>query len=64
MDPKDIYRTAKIMIDLHGEDAPVKAALKADRCLGNGDLEGVAVWESVIRAIDELSATKGAQSLH
>lgn len=59
MGPKDIYRTAKIMIDLYGDEASIKSAMKADRCLGNGDLEGVAVWQAVIRAIDELSATSG-----
>ncbi len=59
MDSKDIYRTAKIMMDLYGDEAPIRSAMKADRCLDSGDLEGVAVWKSVIQAIDELSATSG-----
>ncbi len=36
----DIYRSAKLLIDQHGEDAPIFAAQQADRCLGAGDLDG------------------------
>ncbi len=28
----DIYRSAKLLIDQHGEDAPIFAAQQADRC--------------------------------
>ena len=33
MDEKDIYRSAKLLIDKHGEDASVIAALRADELL-------------------------------
>ncbi len=39
----DIYRSAKLLIDQHGEDAPIFAAQQADRCLEAGDLDGKAV---------------------
>ena len=50
----DIYRSAKLLIDQHGEDAPIFAAMQADRCLEGGDLDGKAVWMRVIGAIKEL----------
>ena len=51
----DIYRSAKLLIDQHGEDAPIFAAMQADKCLEGGDLDGKAVWTRVIRAIKELT---------
>ena len=50
----DIYRSAKLLIDQHGEDVPIFAAQQADRRLKAGDLDGKAVWMRVIRAIEEL----------
>ena len=50
----DINRSAKLLIDQHGEDAPIFAAQHADACLEAGDLDGKAVWMRVIRAIKEL----------
>ena len=53
-DEIDIYRSAKLLIDQHGENAPIFAAMQADRCLEGGDLDGKAVWMGVIGAIKEL----------
>ena len=53
-DEIDIYRSAKLLIDQHGEDAPVFAAQQADKYLEGGDLDGKAVWMRVIGAIKEL----------
>ncbi len=50
----DIYRSAKLLVDQHGEDAPIFAPQQADRCLEAGDLDGEAAWMRVIRAIEEL----------
>ncbi len=36
----DIYRSAKLLINQHGEDAPIFAAQQADKCLEAGDLDG------------------------
>ncbi len=47
----DIYRSAKLLVDQHGEDAPIFSAQQADRFLEAGDLDGKAVWMRVIRAI-------------
>ena len=38
----DIYRSAKLLIDQHGEAAAIEAAMKADAMLDEGDLDGAA----------------------
>ena len=38
----DIYRAAKLLVDQHGEDAPIRAAELADEMLEAGDIEGAA----------------------
>ena len=34
----DIWRTAKLLVDQHGQDAPLHAAQRADTLLAAGDL--------------------------
>ena len=60
----DIYRTANLLIQQHGEDAAIQAAMKADEMLEKGDLDGKAVWMQVVRAIEKLQATKPEGALH
>ena len=36
----DIYRSAKLLIDQHGDDAPIFAAMQADKRAEAGDMEG------------------------
>ena len=61
----DIYRSAKLLIDQHGEDAPIFAAMQADKCLEAGGLDGKAVWLGVIRAIKELQQREpGERAVH
>ncbi len=50
----DVYRSAKLLIDQHGDEAPIHAAMRVDELLDAGDLDGVAVWRRIIRAIEEL----------
>ena len=35
----DIYRTANVLIEQHGDEAPIHAAMRADAVLDKGDLE-------------------------
>ena len=53
-DDKDIYRSAKLLIDRHGDDAVIEAAMMADKMLEAGDMEGQATWNRILRAIEEL----------
>ncbi|MCH7936252.1 MAG: hypothetical protein IH994_04060 [Proteobacteria bacterium] len=57
-DDKEIYRSAKLLIDRHGDDAPIHAAMRADQMLEQGDLDGLATWNRILRAIEELRAGK------
>ena len=49
----DIYRAAKLLIDQHGDDAPIRGR-RADELLDNDDTEGALVWRAIVRAIEEL----------
>ncbi len=50
----DTYRTANQLIKQHGAEAPVHAAMRADAMLEKGDLDGLAVWKRIVRAVEEL----------
>ena len=52
----DIYRSARTLINEHGEDAPIRAAMRADELLETGDMDGLAVWKRILGAADELPA--------
>jgi hypothetical protein len=54
VDDPDIFRTAKLMIDQHGEEAALQAAQRADELFEDGDLEGSVVWRRIASAIEEL----------
>ena len=50
----DIYRSAQAVVKQHGQDAPIHAAMRADAMLEKGDLDGVAVWKRILRAVEEM----------
>ncbi len=50
----DIYRSANELIEQHGKDAPIHAAMRADELMETGDMEGRAVWIRIVKAIEEL----------
>ncbi len=50
----DIYRSANVLIEQHGDAADVEAAMRADECLAAGDMEGRVVWKRIVKAIEEL----------
>ena len=50
----DIFRTAKLLIGRHGDEAAIRAAMRADEMLDAGDMEGRAVWLRIVRAVKEL----------
>jgi hypothetical protein len=60
----DIYRSAQVLIRQHGEDAPIHAAMRADAMLEAGDLDGLAVWKRILRAIAELQNTERLPGEH
>lgn len=60
--PIDIWRAAHLMIEMFGEDAARKAALRADALLEQGDAEGFFAWKPITWAIDNLSREKRGPS--
>ena len=48
----------------HGEEASIKAAMRADAYLESGDMDGRAVWLRVIAAIKELEAREPEVAVH
>ena len=42
----------------HGQDATIEAAMRADAMLEAGDLDGLAVWKRILRAVGELQGTE------
>ena len=48
----DIYRSANVLIREHGEGAALEAAKHADAMLAKGDLEGLAAWKRIVRAVE------------
>ncbi|MBT6218519.1 MAG: hypothetical protein HN578_04115 [Rhodospirillales bacterium] len=54
VDEIDIYRTVKMFIEWHGDDAALQASMKTDEMLEAGEVVGQAAWKRIINAIDEL----------
>ncbi len=50
----DIFRSAQALVKQHGQDAPIRAAMRADAILEKGDLDGYAVWKRIVKAVGEL----------
>ncbi len=50
----DIYRSANVLIEQHGDEAPIHAAMRADELMDAGDMEGRAVWLRIVKAVEEL----------
>jgi len=60
----DIWRSANLLVKQHGENAPIKAAMRADALLEAGALDGYAVWKQILKAVEVLQreiATAGDQ---
>jgi hypothetical protein len=47
----DIPTTAIAMVREHGDQAPIFAAMEADRLSEEGDLDGAAYWRLVLAAV-------------
>jgi len=54
IDDPDIFRAAKLMIDQHGADAPIRAAQRCEELAELGDFDGVVVWRQIVAAIEDL----------
>ena len=53
--------TAKLLVDQHGEDALIHAAIKADELMAAVDRDGQMTWVRVLGVVDELSAVEWSE---
>ena len=64
MDNIDIYRSAKLYIDRHGDQAVLQAAMRSDDLFDTGDMDGAATWRRIIAAIEVMQATEPDGAVH
>lgn len=50
----DVYRSANVMIDRHGDTAEALRAMRAEELLIAGDMKGRALWLRIAITIREL----------
>jgi hypothetical protein len=60
----EVYRAAISFLDQHGEHASIRAATRVDEMLDAGDLDGVAVWKAIRKAVEELAKTEPDGAVH
>ena len=62
----DVCRSAKLLIDQHGKDATIHAAMRADEFLDQGNIDGQRLWMRIMQAIDELQRErpKDGEAMH
>lgn len=58
MEDIDIWRTARILIEAHGEDAAMHAAMRADDAKDENRQDAASVWTRVMSAAEELLRQK------
>ena len=54
----DVYRSAKQLIDQHGDEAAIQATYQADAMLDRGDPDGAAAWRRIVTMINVLQREK------
>lgn len=54
----DVVRYAKLLVERHGEEAPVHAAAQANRLMSKGAYVGFQSWYRVVQATIELLRTE------
>ena len=56
----DIFRSAHALIQQHGDEAAIQAAMQEDAMIEKGDLDGAAVWRRIVNAVEELQREEPA----
>ena len=64
MDDRNIWASAKLLIDRRGGAACGIAARRADNLFELGDIEGAAVWRRIVTAIKVLQETEPSGTVH
>jgi hypothetical protein len=54
MNLSDVWRAANEMIEMFGDDAPIRAAMQADAALDVGDTADYRFWKRVVNSLNDL----------
>ena len=54
MDDIDMFRSAKLLIKLHGDEADIIATKLATKMLDAGAVDRYAVWKRIVDAIEDM----------
>ncbi len=60
----DIWRSAKLLVNQHGDDAQIHAAMRVDAMLEAGHMDGRAVWQRILAAVEELLRVEPEGRVH
>jgi hypothetical protein len=58
MEDIDIWRAAEQMRKLYGDGAAIHSAMRADKLMDQGDIEGFDMWNRAFAALNELDRVK------
>lgn len=54
----DIWRAANLLVKMHGANAAIVAAQRADELLAEGDMDGLEVWKRIAQATEQFLRNK------
>ena len=57
----DTWRAPNLLVQQHGLEAPIHAAMRADELPEKGDLDGQRVWIRIMKAVEVLLAPPSAE---
>jgi hypothetical protein len=60
----ELWASANHMVQQHGPDAPIHAAMRLDALIEQGDHEGAATWRMILNRIDQLLAEPAGSSIN
>ena len=61
---KDIWRSANLLIQQHGENARIHAAQMVDKFLEEGDFAGQRTWLHILKAIESFEDKTPSGPVH
>jgi hypothetical protein len=61
---KDICLSASRFIAKHGDQAPLQAVVQSHALFAAGDMEGAAVWRTMINAIEVMQVMYPSGAVH
>jgi hypothetical protein len=56
---RDVWTAAQLLITHYGQHAATRAAERANELRLAGDIVGIAIWQRILRAIEDLQRDRG-----